>query len=92
MSREAVHLIAHGRVQGVGFRFFVRDKASKYGVTGWVRNRPDGTVEAHAEGGRAALKRFTEEIRSGPTFGHVSELETDWIKPTEKYESFNIAF
>ena len=92
MSDSAVHMIAHGRVQGVCFRFFVRDLASSTGVKGWVKNLPDGTVEIHAEGEKGALFDFIKEVKKGPYLGYVSELTTDWVTTDNKYSSFNITF
>ena len=92
MAESAAHMIAHGRVQGVGFRFFAREQASVYGVTGWVKNLYDGTVEIHAEGEKDVLKGFIERIKRGPIFGLVSELSVDWIESTGKYTNFSIQF
>ncbi len=63
-----------GRVQGVGFRYFARRTATRLGLAGWVRNLPDGRVEALAEGNPEALRRFEEELRSGPTLASVREV------------------
>src|SRR5258706_13436350 len=60
-----VHLVIHGRVQGVGFRYFVSGEARALGLRGTVRNRADGTVEVEAEGGPAALARLGEAVRGG---------------------------
>ena len=92
MSLNAVHMIAYGRVQGVGFRFFVRDQASTYGIKGWVKNLYDGGVEIHAEGEKKILDAFIERVRRGPVFGHVSELTVDWIEPTNSCNNFSIQF
>lgn len=65
-----------GRVQGVGFRLFVRDVAVRLGVTGWVRNLPDGrSVEAVAQGNREAVQRFVSLVREGPPGSYVGEFE-----------------
>jgi acylphosphatase len=61
-----IHVLVRGRVQGVGFRWFVREAARELGVAGWVRNRPDGTVEVAAEGTATMLERLREELRNGP--------------------------
>ena len=90
MARQAVRIIAHGRVQGVGFRFFVRMAASRLGVKGWVRNCADGTVETHGEGDRDTLDAFIEMVRRGPTFGNVTDLDIDWSAPVELMVSFEI--
>lgn len=92
MAASAVHLVARGRVQGVGFRFYVREQASRYGVKGWVRNRADGSVEVLAEGKKETLQEFIEVIREGPRFGSVSDLEIDWEEPSGDFTSFSIEF
>ena len=92
LSFKGVHIIAHGIVQGVGFRFFVRERSVQYGIKGWVRNLPDGTVEIHAEGEENQLKEFIAKVRQGPSFGHVSRLSIDWIEAGNKYKNFKIVF
>jgi acylphosphatase len=89
---RAVRCVAHGRVQGVGFRFFVRQEAAALGVSGWVRNCADGTVEFHVEGPEGLLKDLVAAVRKGPTFGRVDELSEDWTEPSGRYTSFEIAF
>ena len=92
MPDNAVHVIAHGMVQGVGFRFYVREHASSSGLKGWVKNLPDGTVEIHAEGKQEILQDFITKVEKGPFFGSVSHLTVEWVEPEKKYNSFNIAF
>jgi acylphosphatase len=70
------HLMARryvisGRVQGVGFRYFAERAARELGVTGWVRNLDDGSVEAHANGSRRQLDDFEGRLREGPSFADV---------------------
>jgi acylphosphatase len=89
---HAVHMIAFGRVQGVGFRFFVRDKATRHGIKGWVRNRPDGSVEIHAESRKELLDEFIAAVKEGPILGLVSDVEVEQVEPTNKYTNFNIEF
>ena len=67
---------AHGRVQGVGFRYFVRQEAQNLGLAGWVRNEADGTVSGEAEGSFSALEAFRERLEGGHSFARVSRL--DW--------------
>jgi len=64
-----------GRVQGVGFRYFAVTSARELGVTGWVRNLPDGNVESLAEGGEDAVTRYLERLRQGPRLGRVTSVE-----------------
>lgn len=63
-----------GRVQGVGFRAFTASRARWIGVAGFVRNRPDGTVEAIAEGTPDQVARFEAECRRGPPLAHVTDV------------------
>jgi acylphosphatase len=91
-SLYAVHMIARGRVQGVGFRFFVRDEASLFGINGWVRNLEDGSVEIHGEGTKERLDEFISKVNMGPRSGLVSDLDVDWVEPANDYTSFRIEF
>lgn len=75
MSPEARHVFVSGRVQGVGFRWFVRERAREFGLVGWVRNLRDGRVEAWLEGPPEALATVLERLRAGPTSAQVEQLE-----------------
>ena len=92
MSDSAVHIIAHGRVQGVGFRFFVREQAARYSLTGWVKNLPDGTVEILAEGEKDILEIFIERVREGSFLIRVTDLKTEWCEPANSFANFGITF
>jgi acylphosphatase len=70
-----LHVLVRGRVQGVGFRWFVRETARDLGLAGWVRNRPDGTVEVAAEGNAVTLERLRDELQKGPPGAAVSSLD-----------------
>lgn len=74
-SRERRGLRVTGRVQGVGFRWFTRRTAGVLGVHGSVRNRPDGSVEVHAEASAEVLERFEERLRRGPSAARVDAIE-----------------
>jgi acylphosphatase len=69
-----VRLLVSGRVQGVGFRWFVREAARQHRLAGWVRNRPDGSVELEASGDDTAFRAFVEDIRQGPPGARVDEV------------------
>jgi acylphosphatase len=71
---ERISLEVRGRVQGVGFRWFAKERADELGITGWVRNQPDGTVSIEAQGPSPVIAQFTEEIRQGPRTGNVGSL------------------
>ena len=79
--------IVSGRVQGVGFRFYARQAAEDEGVRGWVRNRPDGTVETVAEGDADAVQRYFDRLKAGP--GHVASVEAI-EEPPGRFETFEI--
>ena len=71
---HARHLLIHGLVHGVGFRWSLCAEAGKHGVTGWVRNRNDGTVEAMIQGPKAALDALTAWAHSGPPAARVERV------------------
>ena len=81
MTDSAVHIIVHGQVQGVFFRALAQTQASELGVTGWVRNLQDGTVEVHAEGDQEALGEFIKWCHKGPSHAKVTRCDLDWIAP-----------
>lgn len=81
MTPKAARIVVHGRVQGVFFRASARDQAERHQVSGWVRNRADGTVEIHAQGIRENLHRFLEWCGQGPPAANVTHLEVDWVSP-----------
>ena len=82
--------VVSGRVQGVGFRFFVRDAARREGIAGWVRNREDGCVELEAQGDAEAMERFEMAIRRGPRGARVDEVTTDLAPPSGTRHEFTI--
>ena len=94
MSRErsAVRgfLIA-GRVQGVGFRAFVRSEAHRLGLDGWVRNLPDGRVEAVASGAPEAIAGLRERLRKGPLGARVTAVDEFETAAPER-SGFEVAF
>ena len=79
-----------GRVQGVGFRYFVRDAALREGVTGWIRNRRDGTVEARLEGEEASVTRVERMLRQGPRGARVDTVTRDSDNPSGAFHTFTI--
>ena len=77
MARVAKSIRVTGRVQGVFFRAWTSEQAEALGVDGWVRNCPDGSVEAHAEGDADAVDRLVDQMRSGPGGAQVAELSAE---------------
>jgi acylphosphatase len=79
--RVARRYVISGRVQGVGFRWFTQDAASREGVTGWVRNLADGRVEALVEGEAEAVTRVERALRTGPRGARVEDVVVDDEEP-----------
>jgi acylphosphatase len=89
---KKVHVFYSGYVQGVGFRFTTRRAASSIGgLTGWVRNLPDGRVELEAEGEQGKLTRLLESIKSvmGP---YIEGSDVQWSEPSGEFSKFDIKF
>jgi len=81
-----------GVVQGVGFRYFVRSTAAGLGLGGYVRNRPDGSVEVVAEGDRHAMSAFLGELKVGPRHASVAGAEVEWLEPKMDFKNFEYRF
>jgi acylphosphatase len=77
----ARRVVIHGHVQGVGFRYAAIDAADRLGVTGWVRNRRDGTVEALLQGSDDAMAAMLEWCRHGPPHSQVRDVEVSVVAP-----------
>jgi len=75
-----LHAFVRGRVQGVFFRSYVQEAAWKLGLSGWVRNREDGSVEVVAEGTRIVLEGFLEALKKGPATARVEHVDVKWEK------------
>ena len=88
--RVARRYVVSGRVQGVGFRYFAQATASRDGLHGWVRNLPDGRVEAAAEGESDALDRFEQALRHGPPGARVERLEIEHTVPGGRDTGFTV--
>jgi acylphosphatase len=88
--RIARRFYVSGRVQGVGFRYYVHDDARREGVTGYVRNLPDGRVEALVEGELEAVTRVERAVRTGPAGARVENVESDVLTPGGAYKSFQV--
>jgi acylphosphatase len=86
------HVFVSGRVQGVFFRFETRGLARRLGVSGWVRNRRDGRVEAVFEGERENVERMLEFCGRGSSGARVTDVEVRWEEPTEEFEGFSVRF
>jgi acylphosphatase len=84
--------VVHGRVQGVNFRYYTVHEAQRLGLTGWVANRWDGTVEAVAEGSREALSKFRAFLHRGSPSAFVQQVDDRWESPTGEFERFRVRY
>lgn len=86
------HVYVSGRVQGVFFRSETQDEALRHGVTGWVRNLPDGKVEAVFEGEKKAVEKLIEFCRRGPPGARVTKVDISWEPYTGEFKDFKIRY
>ena len=89
-SNARAHVIIHGRVQGVFFRLETRKAAGQYGVNGWVRNLPDGTVEAVMEGPRAAVEALLKWCDHGSRMARVDKVDVSREPYTGAFDTFQV--
>ena len=82
--------VVRGRVQGVGFRWFVEREAHMLGIAGWVRNNHDGSVEVLAQGTRDQLSGLHTRLREGPRAARVDAVEVSEANPVAGLSSFHI--
>lgn len=82
--------LIRGEVQGVGYRFFAQRAAARHQVVGYVRNCPDGTVEALVEGPASSVEAFKQDLATGPQWSVVDQLEEINLDPTGLYSAFRI--
>lgn len=87
---QRMRAIVAGRVQGVGYREFVRRQAQTLGLAGWVRNRPNETVEVVAEGDEAALARLLLLLEQGPAMARVDDVQTSYAEPGGELSDFRV--
>ena len=87
---HACRFVVRGRVQGVGFRWFVEREAHILGIAGWVRNNPDSSVEVFAVGSRDQLSGLRSRLREGPRAARVDNVEEFEAQPTPGLTSFRI--
>lgn len=88
----ARRFVVKGRVQGVGYRYFAIRAAEECGVVGTVRNLPDGSVEAIAEGSEDAVTEFGEALARGPSYAHVTSVDQTRLAPTGRYRGFEVVY
>ena len=89
-ERACLYLMVEGFVQGVGFRFFTERMARGYGLSGYVRNLPNGWVEIEVEGEDGALNAFLEDVRRGPALSRVTKVNVEQRPLTGRYTEFEV--
>ena len=92
MPKARLHASVHGRVQGVGFRYFVVEQAGRLDLTGWVRNTPGREVEVLAEGERVDLEQLLDRLREGPLMARVTDVRHEWSEYRGDFDTFGVAW
>ena len=88
----SVRVKVHGHVQGVCFRDFTSRKAAELGISGYVRNLPDATVDIYAEGERVKLEEFIRHLKAGPPAATVDKIDAIWGEHGGDYSGFKIRY
>ncbi|MEJ2209320.1 MAG: acylphosphatase [Anaerolineae bacterium] len=91
-EQAQLHATVHGRVQGVSFRYYTVRRARDLNLTGYVRNRGDGTVEVEAEGPRRRLEDLLSFLRVGPRAAVVTDVDVHWSEPAKGFDSFEVRY
>jgi acylphosphatase len=92
MEEARAHLLIDGRVQGVFYRAFAREVANSFGLSGWVKNLGDGTVEAVFEGDKKAIQQAIQKCHAGPPGARVSKIDVQWEHYTGEENGFRIRY
>jgi acylphosphatase len=87
---KRIHIVASGRVQGVGYRYFCQSTAMQMGLTGWARNLPGRSVEVEVQGSVAELDRYREELAAGPALANVDNIEIYDLETASDETQFRI--
>ena len=92
MSKEQRFIRIHGKVQGVGYRFFATRVARRLGLKGWIQNNRDGTVEAMVEGEKSAIDEWIEELKEGPRYAEVTRIDQEAKDFSGRLPDFDVKF
>lgn len=91
-KKQRFYVLFKGRVQGVGFRFFVQREAHEYGLTGWVRNRSDNGVELEVDGSKETIQQFLESLKNNHPYAQVSSCMVEEKPKHKDFVGFNITY
>jgi len=89
---KTYRIVSSGRVQGVGFRFYVESIAEEYGIKGYVRNIAGGRVETVCQGEEKSLDNFIKKVKKGPSFSLVTDTRIEVINDSKEYSKFEIRY
>ena len=92
MKNKTCHIRVSGLVQGVAFRHYTKLQADRTGITGWVRNRPDGTVESMISGTEKQIEEMVAWLHVGPPAARVSEVTVIELQDADPYSAFDILY
>ena len=92
MAAKRAHVYISGRVQGVSFRYYTLRQASKQGVKGWVKNLPDGRVEAVFEGPEEKVQQMVDWCQQGSPAAQVEEVQINWSAAQNEWSGFNVRY
>jgi acylphosphatase len=92
VEKASLRAVVRGRVQGVFFRAFVRQRAYQLNLSGYVRNARDGTVEVVAEGGRTALEKLLAHLKEGPPAARVDRVDEEWGEAAGRFDGFEVRY
>lgn len=90
--KEIRHIRIHGKVQGVGYRFYATRVARRLGLKGWIQNLRDGSVEALVEGEPDAIDEWIDDVREGPRYAEVTRIDQEVREYTGKLGDFDVKF
>ena len=89
-KKLSVYIIIKGKVQGVSFRYFTLKQAQELNIVGWVRNKPNGTVESVAQGDKINLELFIKKLKQGSSLSMVDDVILNWEHQVKDYINFTI--
>ena len=92
MAKEQRFVRIHGKVQGVGYRFFATRVARRLGLKGWIGNNRDGSVEAMVEGEKSAIDEWIEELKEGPRYAEVTRIDQEPKDFSGRLPDFDVKF
>lgn len=89
---KRAHLFVEGKVQGVGFRYFTQTNARDMNINGWVKNLPDGRVEAVFEAPKTKVENMIDRCKEGPRAARVDNLDWEWVERPQALNTFEVKY